>query len=151
MVPAGLATVKRFANLSMRDSMRQSRTGSGLARRMESCVGRPKVYPTNVLHLATETHNRYHSAAFPAELPSWFIRLFTLQGDVVLAPFMGSGTTAVASLSLKRQFVGIEREPKFVRIANERLAKLKAFQSSTQAGADGSCEPVHHRIVIVRR
>jgi len=66
------------------------------------------VYPTNVLHLATECSNKNHSAAFPKSLPSWFIKLFTKEGDVVLDPFLGSGTTALACLELDRHYVGIE-------------------------------------------
>ena len=65
-------------------------------------------YPTNVLHLATETGNKNHSAVFPRELPAWFIKLFTEEGDTVLDPFMGSGTTSVAALELKRNSIGIE-------------------------------------------
>jgi len=53
-------------------------------------------YPTNVLMMATETSNKQHSAVFPKELPSWFIKLFTQPSDVVLDPFLGSGTTSVA-------------------------------------------------------
>ena len=50
-------------------------------------------YPTNVLHIATECGNRNHSAVFPERLPEWFIKLFTEEGDLILDPFMGSGTT----------------------------------------------------------
>ncbi len=54
---------------------------------------RDKAFPTNVLYLATECSNKNHSAAFPAELPEWFMKLFTKEKDTVLDPFMGSGTT----------------------------------------------------------
>jgi DNA modification methylase len=65
-------------------------------------------YPTNVLHLATECSNRSHSAAFPESLPEWFINLFTKEGDVVLDPFSGSGTTMRVSKALNRTGYGIE-------------------------------------------
>jgi site-specific DNA-methyltransferase (adenine-specific)/site-specific DNA-methyltransferase (cytosine-N4-specific) len=65
-------------------------------------------YPTNVLHLATECGNKNHSAAFPIELPSWFIRLFTQEYDTVMDPFMGSGTTVLAAEKLQRHSIGIE-------------------------------------------
>lgn len=62
-------------------------------------------YPTNVLHLATECNNKNHSAAFPEELPEWFIKLFTKEHDkVVLDPFMGSGTTLTAANRMKKKF-----------------------------------------------
>jgi len=80
-----------------------------------------KVNPSNVLYIATEVSNTNHSAAFPVELPSWFIKLFTREGDVVLDPFMGSGTTALAAKRLKRKYVGIELKPEYVQIAKDRL------------------------------
>ena len=57
------------------------------------------------------------------ELPSWFIKLFTLEGDVVLDPFMGSGTTAVAALRLGRHFIGMESNEQYYNVAKERIAK----------------------------
>jgi DNA modification methylase len=69
---------------------------------------RDKVYPTNVLHLATETKNKNHSAVFPEDLPEWFIKLFTKPGDYVLDPFAGSGTTLRVAQKLGRNSLGIE-------------------------------------------
>jgi DNA modification methylase len=97
------------------------KTGSGLSRRMASCLGRDRVYPDNVLHLATECHNRQHSAAYPIELPAWFIKLLTQEGDLVLDPFMGSGSTAVAAVKLNRRYLGVELNPMFVKVAKDRL------------------------------
>ncbi|MBE6336746.1 MAG: site-specific DNA-methyltransferase [Lentimicrobiaceae bacterium] len=62
-------------------------------------------YPTNVLHLATECNNKNHSAAFPSSLPEWFIKLFTQEGDVVLDPFMGSGTTNIVAQRMGRDSI----------------------------------------------
>ena len=82
------------------------------------------VYPTeNVIHIATECANRDHSAAFPVELPDWFIKLFTEPGDLVLDPFIGSGTTAVAAFQLGRNYLGIEINPEYIELTNSRLSE----------------------------
>jgi len=86
-------------------------------------LGRDKVYPTNVLHLATESGNKEHSAAFPISLPTWFIKLFSKEGDVVLDPMIGSGTTAVAAKQLKRHYVGIDVLEVCVKQAEKRIAE----------------------------
>jgi DNA modification methylase len=83
------------------------------------------VYPTNVVHMATECGNRNHSAAFPVDLPQWFIKLFTREGDVVLDPFVGSGTTAVAAKELNRQFLGIDINPEYFTLAEESLLVIR--------------------------
>ena len=114
MVPMGNWTGNRLVNLSDTDRVRdESKVGSGFGKRIENWVGRDMAYPTNVLHMATECANRSHSAAFPKPLPTWFIRLFTDPGDVVLDPFIGSGTTAFAALELGRKAIGIEIQPEF--------------------------------------
>ena len=94
------------------------------------------VYPTNVLHLATESANKRHSAAFPLSLPTWFIRLFTQPGDTVLDPFVGSGTTAAAALMLGRRYVGIDIKDEYVRLAEARLAGARAQPGMPGVGAD---------------
>lgn len=109
MVPMGDWAKSRLATLSETDRRRDnSKVGSGFGKNVSQWVGREMAYPTNVLHLATETGNKNHSAVFPRELPAWFIKLFTEEGDTVLDPFMGSGTTSVAALELKRNSIGIE-------------------------------------------
>ena len=66
--------------------------------------------------------NKEHEAMFPIELPSRCIRLLTDEGDIVLDPFMGSGTTALACINLKRDYVGIDKELKYVRLAEAKIA-----------------------------
>jgi DNA modification methylase len=71
--------------------------------------------------MATECAYKNHSATFPIDLPSWFIKLFTETGDIVLDPFVGSGTTALAAKQLGRHFVGIDALPEYCRISKERV------------------------------
>ncbi|MCX7839580.1 MAG: site-specific DNA-methyltransferase [Anaerolineae bacterium] len=126
MVPMGDWAEKRLKKLSQTDLVRdESRSKSGFGKRVANWLGREWVYPTNVLHLATEVSNKNHSAVFPLELPMWFIRLFTQEGDIVLDPFMGSGTTARAALKLGRQYVGIELCKEYVELANRTLQAIQ--------------------------
>ena len=107
--PAKPSTLLRAANLSEQDrSRRKSSTLSGLDRDISRTCTNQMVLPDNVLYLATETRNKGHSAAFPDTLPEWFIRLFTKEGDVVLDPFSGSGTTCRVAERMNRTGVGIE-------------------------------------------
>ncbi len=109
MVPVGDWAKARLKNLSETDKARDnSKVGSGFGKKIANWIEREKVYPTNVVHLATECNNKNHSAAFPDELPEWFIKLFTREGDTVLDPFMGSGTTLFVAEKLKRNSVGID-------------------------------------------
>lgn len=126
MVPVGGWARERLANLSETDRRRdESRVGSGFGKNVSNWLGRNLVYPTNVIHMATECANRNHSAAFPVELPKWFIKLFTQPGDLVLDPFIGSGTTAVAALQLGRRYCGIDLDPHYVEMARRRVTAVQ--------------------------
>lgn len=125
-VPMGDWSQSRLRNLSETDKRRDnSRVQSGFGKKIENWIGRELAYPDNVLHLATECGNRGHSAAFPIELPEWFIKLFTQTGDVVLDPFIGSGTTAVAAMQLGRRCIGIEMSPAYFQVAKQRTDALQ--------------------------
>ena len=123
-VPVGDWYENRMRNLSETDRVRdESKVGSGFGKKVENWLGRDMVYPTNVLHGATECGNRNHSAVFPYWLPEWFIDLFTDPGDTVLDPFMGSGTTAFAALDKGRNVIGIEMHEPYYNELKERLTQ----------------------------
>lgn len=128
MVPTGDWAKSRLKNLSQTDLQRDtSRVGSGFGKNVSNWVGREMAFPTNVLHLATECGNKNHSAAFPSELPSWFIKLFSDQGDLVLDPFMGSGTTCIVARTLGRDYLGIEMKEEYFQLAQENMKKAAAI------------------------
>ena len=115
MVPMGDWAQSRLKTLGKNDVVRyDSQVGNAFAKNIANWKGRDRAYPTNVLHLATECGNKKHSAAFPIALPSWFIELFTDAGDIVLDPFVGSGTTLEAAAELGRGAIGIDRSEEFV-------------------------------------
>ena len=132
MVPVGKWAEKRLAKLSDTDRIRdESRAGSGFGKNVSHWLGKKYVYPTNVLHLSTECSNRGHSASFPISLPMWFIKLFTQEGDLVLDPFIGAGTTALACIKLNRHYVGIEMMEKYCNLAVEAVEGVNCGHKRT--------------------
>jgi DNA modification methylase len=130
MVPMGDWADRRLKNLSETDKVRDpSKVGSGFGKRIANWIGRDKAYPSNVLHMATETKNRNHSAVFPEVLPEWFIKLFTREGDWVLDPFMGSGTTCRVAQGLNRNSIGIEILPEYFQLAQVDIIPTVDFHS----------------------
>lgn len=91
-----------------------------------------------------------HPAPFPVELPARLIDLYTYRGDLVLDPFLGSGTTAVAALRAGRHYVGYDLDGSYVHMAEQRVADE---QRRLDAGApdapalDGPLAPAHARLV----
>jgi site-specific DNA-methyltransferase (adenine-specific)/site-specific DNA-methyltransferase (cytosine-N4-specific) len=122
MVPMGDWKERRLKNLSETDLKRDnSKVGSGFGKRIANWVGRENAYPSNVLYLATVCNNKNHSAAFPEELPTFFIKLFTKEGDCVLDPFMGSGTTNIVANKLNRNTIGIDIVPEYCDIVRKSI------------------------------
>ncbi|MFZ2522505.1 MAG: site-specific DNA-methyltransferase [Minisyncoccia bacterium] len=122
MVPIGKWGDVRLKNLSEADKTRtKSKVGSGFGRMVANWTNRELVYPTNVLHIATETGNKNHSAVFPQAIPEWFIKLFTKKGDWVLDPFAGSATTLRVANKLGRNSIGIEVQKKYHKISKSNL------------------------------
>ena len=65
-----------------------------------------------------------HPAPFPVELPYRLIQLYTFEGDVVLDPLCGSGTTCLAALKTNRHFVGFDVDPRYVELSRKRIGEL---------------------------
>ncbi|HUQ40520.1 MAG TPA: site-specific DNA-methyltransferase [Acidimicrobiales bacterium] len=91
---------------------------------------------TDVWEIPPESASRVgHPAPFPVELPERLIHLYTYRDDLVLDPFMGSGTTAVAAVRTERHFVGYDTDAAYVEAAQRRVEKERArlAQASTAA------------------
>ncbi len=122
MVPMGDWAQTRLKTLGKNDVVRfDSQVGNAFGKNIANWKDRTMAYPTNVLHMATECGNKGHSAAFPVALPEWFIKLFTNPGDLVLDPFVGSGTTVQAACNLDRAVIGIDVLDQYVQLSKEKL------------------------------
>lgn len=122
MVPMGEWAKMRLKHLGPNDVKRfNSQVGSGFGKNIANWVGRDKAYPSNVLHLATETGNRNHSATFPRDLPKWFIKLFSKEDDWILDPFVGCGTACEVAQQLGRNSVGIDIRDEYVTLARDKV------------------------------
>lgn len=94
---------------------------------------------TDVWEIPPESATRVgHPAPFPVELPERCIHLYTYVGDLVLDPFMGSGTTAVAALRTGRHFVGYDTDERYISLAMERVESERArlARGGTEAALD---------------
>ena len=71
-----------------------------------------------------------HPAPFPVDLPKRLIELYTFEGDLVLDPFLGSGTTAVAAIETDRHFVGYDTDAAYLEIARTRIATARGISAT---------------------
>lgn len=125
-VPIGDWAKNRLKNLSETDKIRDNaKNGSGFGKNVSNWVGKKTVYPTNVVHLATECNNKNHSAAFPESLPEWFIKLFSEENNVILDPFAGSGTTLDVAQRLNRHSIGIEINEDYYKMMKKNIQEVK--------------------------
>ena len=97
---------------------------------------------TDVWEISAESASRVgHPAPFPVELPERLINLYTYPGDLVLDPFMGAGTTAVAALRTGRHFVGFDTDSDYLAIAEQRIAEERIRLQG--AGRDSDISGIH--------
>ncbi len=95
----------------------------------------------DVWQMPTESAKRVgHPAPFPVELPEQLIRLYTYEHDLVLDPFLGSGSTAVAAARLGRRYIGYDLDPKYVAIARQRVADDAGAPPTAADGLGQLCE-----------
>lgn len=76
--------------------------------------------------LCNKMGGKEHPTQKPIELLKWILKNYTNENDLILDPFLGSGTTAIACYDLKRRYIGIEKEPKYYDIAKKRIEQFKA-------------------------
>lgn len=89
--------------------------------------------PSNILRFwFAPDEPRLHEMQKPVALLEFLIRLTTREGHTVLDPFIGSGSTAIACLNLRRHFIGFELDPHYARLAHERIAAYTTPTSATQ-------------------
>lgn len=139
-VPIGDWATKRFKSMSENDFIRHvSKNNDHLGRNVSNWLNKKKVFPhnvlvfeeehrlylSNVIETSADNSNKNHSAIFPIELPSWFIRLFTMENDIILDPFLGSGTTAVAAFLNNRRYLGIELKKEYFDEAKKNINEVK--------------------------
>jgi len=97
-------------------------------------VGNEVGYPRSVIEFSTAYHAReagLHPTQKPVALFEYLIRTYTNEGDTVLDNCIGSGTTAIACINTNRNFIGIEKEEKYCRIAEERIHALRSPAQNT--------------------
>jgi site-specific DNA-methyltransferase (adenine-specific) len=106
---------------------RADREAAGLPHQATATADEFMEATLDVWELAPESATRVgHPAPFPVELPQRFIELYTWRDDVVLDPFMGSGSTAVAAVRTGRHFLGYDTDPAYVDAARARVAAERA-------------------------
>ena len=85
------------------------------------------VRKTDVWSMNTSSYKGAHFAVFPEELPYYCIKAGSKEGDIVLDPFLGSGTTGLVAQKLGRKWIGIELNPEYAKQAEERTAQSELF------------------------
>lgn len=121
-IPIGDWVKTRLQKLGVNDLKRHNSVNdSGFGRDISKWVGKNSVLPTNVLSVPLVGKNRGHPAVFPAELPAFFIKLLSRPGGLVVDPFAGSGSTAIAALQLGRDCVCVDNNKEYCDLTIGRI------------------------------
>ncbi|MFQ5555800.1 MAG: DNA-methyltransferase, partial [Acidimicrobiia bacterium] len=123
-----LRDIHEYVVVASKASYRRVRAGSDTIGKDDFLAGTVSVW-----EIAPESARRIgHPAPFPIELPRRLIELYSFEGDLVLDPFMGAGSTAVAARTTGRHYVGYDTDPEYVDLAERRLAGTPIVVGSRQ-------------------
>jgi len=89
-------------------------------------------YPTSIIQFAHKPNKNVHPTQKPVALMEYLIKTYTNENELVLDFTMGSGSTGVAAKNLNRSFIGIEQDPNYFKIAEERINKQDLFTLDTK-------------------
>jgi site-specific DNA-methyltransferase (adenine-specific) len=107
-------------------------TTNGSGMNMSARIVGDLVRPSNVVTMPSSSINIDHPAVYPVELPEFFVKLTTEPGDLVLDPFMGSGSTALAARGLGRRYEGVECSEDYLFLCAKRLARTPLLRNGQQ-------------------
>lgn len=122
-----LRDLHEYVIVASKESYRRLRSG-------EDTIGRDEFLDAtvSVWSIQPESARRVgHPAPFPVELPQRLIELYTFAGDLILDPFIGAGSTALAAIATGRHYVGYDTEPGYVAIAEQRIVELRSGRESS--------------------
>lgn len=132
--PMGEWAEKRLSDLNGKSAERHnSENNSGFGRDLRKWLDKSLVLPGNTLRVPLVGKNMGHPAVFPVGLPDFFIKLFTEDGDNVLDPFAGSGSTGLAGFELNRNVTLIDNNPDYIEVMKTRLKH---------------CSPLHEDLMV---
>jgi site-specific DNA-methyltransferase (adenine-specific)/site-specific DNA-methyltransferase (cytosine-N4-specific) len=124
--PIGDWAKTRLVKLTGKSAERHnSENNSGFGRDLRKWVNKDSVLPGNTISVPLVGKDMGHPAVFPTGLPEFFIKLFSTDGDRVLDPFGGSGSTALGCEGLERDVVLIDNKPDYISVMKERLSHMK--------------------------
>lgn len=119
--PYDVNSLKAYEN----NEFKPRTNGLSYVRKAKKIVPNPKgALPLNVIKGAVSSKQSLHQAVQPEYLPERYIKATTKEGDLVVDPWLGTGTTGVAALKLKRRFVGFDIFPQFAEYAESRFLEL---------------------------
>lgn len=122
--PIGDWAPKRLEKLNGKSAERHdSENKSGFGRDLRKWVDKDLVLPGNTISVPLVGKDMGHPAVYPIGLPEFFIKLFTKSNDLILDPFGGSGSTAIAGYELGRNVVLIDNNEKYLEVMKKRLEK----------------------------